>query len=690
MSGNSISPRTEGQSSGATGASAHSRPKHVFLAHAESEKRFASQIKDATEVLSKSRRIQGAGNEQLRLPPTVFFDKDAFSPGRDDSLRTFTEQAAAADVLVVVVPAGGFNPRSFVAKEVLAFLTGIRHGLREEEYPETLSDDEIARADQKSRFLIIVDRHGAVSWPADGSGPTGLPGACRGGLLRRWFEQERPRLRESSSAAQDVAAAVLASVWGTEPSQIRSRVADRNRRITAAVVMTSLGVIAVLFVAMYSRALSEGRRRQLAVDEAVVTAADALRENNPAIAVPALLQILAEADDDPPMRAAAMSAFLHQAAALPQRLGDIGAVAVVELTRGGLRAVVRRHTGLIESYELVPAIRRLSSPSVGSFGNDLERLNILDGGSASPRLSNDGMWAAIAFPLTHSERLRRTDWRLVVWRVGNAEIRVEATIPDQSAFHGPLLWWQEGPTLAAETWDAGLVRSEATLRGWRFGPEGPLSASPFVVTSNRPFRHLAAPVDGVVRKSDSGTDELLHLELLEPGTRYEGDGLPSGATTGCTADLCPTSPSTHHFSSGPPWREVVEVTSEFLEVRPVTVENYFARRQAMTRQFFAENGSRDGTWHEGWNPEILVAFGSGVIEVDLRRLFLLPRRTVTFTRSATALSDDRRSVITVTPAGVVYRLPLLLQRRMAAVRVGNARRNARSPTPARFRQSILS
>jgi hypothetical protein len=696
-----VTPRTEGPTTPDPGSAAHQRSKHVFLAHAESEKRFTSQVKDATDVLSKSRRVQGAGKDRLGLPPILFLDKDAFSPGRDNSLRSFSDKAAAADVLVLIVPEGGFNPRSFVAKEILAFLTGICHASREEGYPDALGDDEIARADRRSGFLIIVDRHGTVSWPADASGPTGLPVVCRSGLLRRWFERERPRLRESSSAAQDVAAAILASVWSTEPSRIRSRVTERNRRITAGVVAVVMGVIAVLFVAIYARALSEGRRRQLAVDEAIVTAADALRESNAAASVPALLQILREVDDDPPTRAAAMSAFLHHAPALPRRLGDIGAVAVVVFTRDARRAVVRRHSGSIESYEIVPAVRRLPSPEVGSFGNELERINILEGPNASPRLSEDGRWAAIAFPLTHSAHpVQPTDWRLVAWQVGSAEIRVEATIPALSPFHGPLLWWGEGPTLLAESWDAGAKRSAATLRGWRFGPGGPLSKSPFVLSADRPFERLPAPLSRVVRKSGSGADELLRLELLVPGTRYEGDALPLGATTACTEESCPKSSSTRHYSAAPPWREVVEVSAEFLEVRPVTVENYFARRQALTRQFFGENGSRDGTWYEGRTAELLVGLGSGVIEADLKRLLLLPRRAVAFKRTATALDENRRSAIAVTPAGLIYRLPLLLERRTAAVGNGDASKGSRIPRPGersrvefcrdRFGQATLS
>jgi hypothetical protein len=75
----------------------------------------------------------------------------------------------------------------------------------------------MALADEKASFLIIVDRHGILSWSGNDDGPAGLPDVCRHGLLKRWFKRERPRLRESSGAVEDVRGASRVAVVAVFP-----------------------------------------------------------------------------------------------------------------------------------------------------------------------------------------------------------------------------------------------------------------------------------------------------------------------------------------------------------------------------------------------------------------------------------------------------------------------------------------
>jgi WD40 repeat protein len=223
----------------------------IFLAHAESEKSFVGAVKDAILTLARSSRARVSGPASTPIP-RVFYDKDSFAPGRDGTLLTFSTAAAEAFVLLLFIPHDGFQPSSFVQKELLAFLSDVRHHDRGAPNPERLDPHQHQRVLERINRVLLVDRHGHVVWPANGP-PTGLPPICRTGCLAPYFVTERPRLREGSAKATEVAISALALVWGVPPEQVRSRLEARRRRNASAIGAVALVVIAILtFATIYS------------------------------------------------------------------------------------------------------------------------------------------------------------------------------------------------------------------------------------------------------------------------------------------------------------------------------------------------------------------------------------------------------------------------------------------------------
>lgn len=234
----------------------------IFLAHAESEKPFVEKVKDRIVALSRSRRTRSVGLAKgvpPRARPRVYYDKDSFSPTRGQPLGEFTSHASASDALVLFVPDGGFRPRSIVGKELLAFMTGIVHSARDEPDPERLTEGQVSRAHARMQKVLLVDRWGTLTWE-DGGVPSMLPSICRDGILQQFFRTERPRMREQSSRADDVAAAALAHVWNIAPEKVRSRVAARQRLITTLVGFAAAAMAAVAVFALVERSKAEHER----------------------------------------------------------------------------------------------------------------------------------------------------------------------------------------------------------------------------------------------------------------------------------------------------------------------------------------------------------------------------------------------------------------------------------------------
>ena len=215
--------------------------RSAFLAHAEQDKPYVISVKDAIERLARRRRIALG-----RSAPRVYLDKDAFSAGRDHTLGAFAGRAAEADLLVVFVPQQGFVAESFVGKEILAFLTGIVHSDRSSPPPATLTPAQLERAARRAGWLLLVDPHGVLTW-TDGP-PRVLPAVCRG-LLAGTFAAELPRTRQHTSMPDEVAATVLASLWGLEPAEVRSRVMEEERRRSRVTFVGLSAIIAVLAAA---------------------------------------------------------------------------------------------------------------------------------------------------------------------------------------------------------------------------------------------------------------------------------------------------------------------------------------------------------------------------------------------------------------------------------------------------------
>jgi WD40 repeat protein len=236
----------------------------IFLAHAESEKRFVARVKDAIVAQSKSSRVRALKAER-KLPSLVpFYDKDDFSFGRESSLIEFSRRAAGAGALLLFVPGEGIHDHSFVRKELLAFLTGTICFSRFEPDPNELTHDARRRAAERIKRVLIVDRHSVVEWRADGTGPAGLPAICRSGCLRMLFADEQPRLRYNSGAAADVATAAIALAWGLPPETVRSRVeAQRRARLARAVGITAvvMGLLAATTtMSLLQKSRADGRR----------------------------------------------------------------------------------------------------------------------------------------------------------------------------------------------------------------------------------------------------------------------------------------------------------------------------------------------------------------------------------------------------------------------------------------------
>jgi hypothetical protein len=345
-------------------------------------------------------------------------------------------------------------------------------------------------------FVLIVDRKGAVTWPEDGTGPTALPCICKDGLLAPFFASERPRLREASSAVDEVAAAVLASAWGKEPAEIRSRVALRRRSVyLSALTAIAAALLVVLAVAVYAfekRGVAERRSYELAralvrvcqlvVADATLSSAAALSDRNVQVSVRELelMKLLEAAPTSDPIRAAAMAALIRQVQTLPRVRGNIGPISTATLVPSGSAVVVRRLDGTVEVYDTQGAPRRIPSPAIGALDSETMRLNYLPSPRGlhgdTPHLSTDERYVALATTQPTSILLHVT-WRITVWRIGSAATIVDLPVPYQ-----PLLRWTQGPILLASMWSPEAGASGGMVYGWRF--ERDEVRPPFQATSN--------------------------------------------------------------------------------------------------------------------------------------------------------------------------------------------------------------
>jgi len=449
----------------ATVASADAGAVRVFLAHAEAEKLFVGRVKDTLVTLSRSQRVRRATQPRPAPSLTVYYDKDNFSLARDVSLGTFVDEAAEADVLLLFVPLGGLVDGSFVAKELLAFLTKtVRHRTRHEPDPPALTPAEQSMAESRIRQLLIVDRHSALTWSAKKEGPAGLPIICRTGCLRECFETERPRLRANSSEPADIAVAALALAWAADPENVRSRAAERRRLLTAAAVGVGALVVSLL-VAMTVYATREAATARVAQDSAE-----------------------ASAKSEREARATAQtSEQLAVAAASAERIarGEAEASASAE-KREHERAEERARVAKAEAYgsaALSYSLRdptlalRLAQKSLQESPNATAQLAVL-------RAFNSGSWlyserfdkahdavlsedgSALAWRDTDSQvHVRRRGRHEMHWKVGSGEVALTRLGNLALASSGDLTVWTAGSGAGTlSIWNAN-GKKEATFNG---------------------------------------------------------------------------------------------------------------------------------------------------------------------------------------------------------------------------------